>query len=104
MACDIVSDIQDPSQKQDRVRRSCWLCNDCEAEDADDAATVLFGRMLGLGILVARIIVHHLVVSVQAGLGSRMRNRRRSLNLIGKPYMSTGANAGAYCTASQVGG
>ena len=76
MACDIVSDIQDPSQKQDRVRRSCWLCNDCEAEGADDAATALFGRMLGLGILVARIIVHHLVVSVQAGLGSRMRNRR----------------------------
>ena len=58
------------------MNRSCGLRNDCEAEDADDAATVLFGRMLGLGILVARIIVHHLVMSVQAGLGSRMRNRR----------------------------
>ncbi|WP_052637299.1 hypothetical protein [Pseudorhizobium banfieldiae] len=75
MASDIVSDIQDSGQKQDRVRRSCWLCNDCEAEDADDAAAVLVGRMLGLGSRVACITVHYLVVSVQAGLGSRMRNR-----------------------------
>ncbi|WP_142589945.1 hypothetical protein [Pseudorhizobium halotolerans] len=76
MASDIVSDIQEPGQKQDRMNRSCGLRSNREAEDADGAAAVLVGRMLGLGSRVACITVHYLVVSVQTGLRSRMRNRR----------------------------
>ncbi|WP_286079970.1 hypothetical protein [Agrobacterium sp. MS2] len=43
MTSDIVSDIQDPGQKEDRLNRSCGLRSNREAEDADDAAAVLLG-------------------------------------------------------------
>ncbi|MGV2068920.1 hypothetical protein [Agrobacterium sp. 22-226-1] len=75
MASEIIRNIRDPDE-EDGVRRFGGLLNNRQAEDAIDAAAVLLGRMLDPERRVARITVDHLVMSVQAALGSRTHNRR----------------------------